>query len=87
MQEGNVQPAFANLAHYSNDEILHYGTIMTSCCLMLDIIMTITKDRVKPFPLPDTYKLAESFLIGIVLGSYLEMIQNKLLSDRYKSRT
>ncbi|GFZ03651.1 H[+]-ATPase 4 [Actinidia rufa] len=34
-------------------------------------IMTISKDRVKPSPLPDSWKLAEIFTTGIVLGSYL----------------
>ncbi|KAI4356650.1 hypothetical protein L6164_000656 [Bauhinia variegata] len=34
-------------------------------------IMTISKDRVKPSPLPDSWKLSEIFATGIVLGSYL----------------
>ena len=33
--------------------------------------MTISKDRVKPSPLPDSWKLSEIFTTGIVLGSYL----------------
>lgn len=33
-------------------------------------IMTISKDRVKPSPLPDSWKLKEIFATGIVLGSY-----------------
>ncbi|KAG6573020.1 ATPase 4, plasma membrane-type, partial [Cucurbita argyrosperma subsp. sororia] len=37
-------------------------------------IMTISKDRVKPSPLPDSWKLAEIFTTGIVLGSYLAMM-------------
>lgn len=36
--------------------------------------MTISKDRVKPSPLPDSWKLAEIFATGIVLGSYLAMM-------------
>ncbi|KAI3474824.1 hypothetical protein Pfo_030135 [Paulownia fortunei] len=37
-------------------------------------IMTISKDRVKPSPLPDSWKLAEIFATGIVLGGYLAMM-------------
>ncbi|XP_017978099.1 PREDICTED: plasma membrane ATPase [Theobroma cacao] len=34
-------------------------------------IMTISKDRVKPSPMPDSWKLKEIFATGIVLGAYL----------------
>ncbi|MED6180834.1 ATPase 8, plasma membrane-type [Stylosanthes scabra] len=34
-------------------------------------IMTISKDRVKPSPLPDSWKLREIFATGIVLGLYM----------------
>lgn len=34
-------------------------------------IMTISKDRVKPSPLPDSWKLKEIFATGVVLGTYL----------------
>ncbi|KAL4335986.1 hypothetical protein GQ457_07G032520 [Hibiscus cannabinus] len=34
-------------------------------------IMTISKDRVKPSPMPDSWKLREIFATGIVLGTYL----------------
>ncbi|KAE8735686.1 Plasma membrane ATPase 4 [Hibiscus syriacus] len=34
-------------------------------------IMTISKDRVKPSPMPDSWKLKEIFGTGIVLGTYL----------------
>ncbi|KAM5581474.1 plasma membrane ATPase 1-like [Rosa sericea] len=37
-------------------------------------IMTISKDRVKPSPLPDSWKLAEIFTTGIILGSYLAVM-------------
>ncbi|KAG6521297.1 ATPase 6, plasma membrane-type isoform X1 [Zingiber officinale] len=33
-------------------------------------IMTISKDRVKPSPLPDSWKLKEIFATGVVLGTY-----------------
>ncbi|KAI5076583.1 hypothetical protein GOP47_0008648 [Adiantum capillus-veneris] len=34
-------------------------------------ILTIAKDRVKPSPLPDSWKLREIFTTGIALGAYL----------------
>ncbi|ONK59572.1 uncharacterized protein A4U43_C08F7840 [Asparagus officinalis] len=37
-------------------------------------IMTISKDRVKPSPLPDSWKLKEIFATGIVLGAYQAII-------------
>lgn len=37
-------------------------------------IMTISKDRVKASPLPDSWKLKEIFATGIILGSYLAMM-------------
>ncbi|WCJ40418.1 Plasma membrane ATPase [Euphorbia peplus] len=37
-------------------------------------IMTISKDRVKPSPLPDSWKLQEIFATGIVLGAYLAIM-------------
>ncbi|XP_074316344.1 plasma membrane ATPase 1 [Silene latifolia] len=37
-------------------------------------IMTISKDRVKPSPMPDSWKLSEIFATGVVIGSYLAMM-------------
>ncbi|MQM05705.1 hypothetical protein Taro_038520 [Colocasia esculenta] len=37
-------------------------------------IMSISKDRVKPSPVPDSWKLGEIFAMGIVLGSYLAVM-------------
>jgi len=34
-------------------------------------IMTISKDRVKPSPMPDSWKLNEIFITGIILGTYM----------------
>ncbi|XVF48469.1 hypothetical protein PTKIN_Ptkin03bG0192700 [Pterospermum kingtungense] len=34
-------------------------------------IMTISKDRVKPSPVPDSWKLKEIFATGVVLGAYM----------------
>ncbi|XP_042004532.1 plasma membrane ATPase 4-like [Salvia splendens] len=36
-------------------------------------IMTISKDRVKPSPVPDSWKLKEIFTTGVVLGGYLAL--------------
>ena len=36
--------------------------------------MTISKDRVKPSPTPDCWKLKEIFATGIVLGAYLAIM-------------
>ncbi|CAN1748371.1 ATPase 7, plasma membrane-type, partial [Linum perenne] len=37
-------------------------------------IMTISKDRVKPSPVPDSWKLSEIFATGVVLGGYLAIM-------------
>ncbi|KAK3437612.1 hypothetical protein EUGRSUZ_C02386 [Eucalyptus grandis] len=37
-------------------------------------IMTISKDRVKPSPVPDSWKLREIFATGVVLGGYLALM-------------
>ncbi|XP_024032964.1 plasma membrane ATPase 1 isoform X1 [Morus notabilis] len=37
-------------------------------------IMTISKDRVKPSPVPDSWKLKEIFATGIILGAYLALM-------------
>ncbi|KAI4294835.1 hypothetical protein MLD38_040848 [Melastoma candidum] len=37
-------------------------------------IMTISKDRVKPSPLPDSWKLREIFATGVILGTYLAVM-------------
>ncbi|GKV09675.1 hypothetical protein SLEP1_g21137 [Rubroshorea leprosula] len=37
-------------------------------------IMTISQDRVKPSPRPDSWKLNEIFATGIVIGTYLALI-------------
>ncbi|KAF5739044.1 ATPase 9 plasma membrane-type [Tripterygium wilfordii] len=37
-------------------------------------IMTISKDRVKPSPMPDSWKLKEIFATGVVLGAYLAIM-------------
>lgn len=37
-------------------------------------IMTISKDRVKPSPMPDSWKLKEIFATGVVLGAYMAFV-------------
>ncbi|PKU64560.1 plasma membrane ATPase 4 isoform X1 [Dendrobium catenatum] len=37
-------------------------------------IMTISKDRVKPSPVPDSWKLKEIFATGVILGAYMALI-------------
>ncbi|TVU27903.1 hypothetical protein EJB05_19404 [Eragrostis curvula] len=37
-------------------------------------IMTISKDRVKPSPTPDSWKLNEIFATGVVLGTYMALV-------------
>lgn len=36
--------------------------------------MTISKDRVKPSPRPDSWKLNEIFATGVVIGTYLALV-------------
>ncbi|KAG9159756.1 hypothetical protein Leryth_007779 [Lithospermum erythrorhizon] len=49
-------------------------------------IMTISKDRVKPSPLPDSWKLAEIFATGIILGGYLAVMTVIFFWAVYKTR-
>ncbi|CAJ2649786.1 plasma membrane ATPase 4 [Trifolium pratense] len=58
-------------------------------------IMTISKDRVVPSPLPDSWKLKEIFATGIVLGGYLALMtviffwamkENKFFPDKFGVR-
>ncbi|KZV56510.1 plasma membrane ATPase 3 [Dorcoceras hygrometricum] len=48
-------------------------------------IMTISKDRVKPSPLPDSWKLAEIFATGIILGGYLALMTVIFFWAAYKT--
>ncbi|GKV45408.1 hypothetical protein SLEP1_g52489 [Rubroshorea leprosula] len=59
-------------------------------------IMTISKDRVKPSPLPDSWKLKEIFATGIVLGAYLAVMtvvffwaaqESNFFSDKFGVRS
>ncbi|XP_065858863.1 ATPase 11, plasma membrane-type-like isoform X2 [Euphorbia lathyris] len=48
-------------------------------------IMTISKDRVKPSPIPDSWKLSEIFATGVVLGSYLAIMTVIFFWGAYES--
>ncbi|KAG4972672.1 hypothetical protein JHK85_039093 [Glycine max] len=48
-------------------------------------IMTISKDRVKPSPVPDSWKLREIFVTGIVLGTYLAVMTALIFVTRSRS--
>ncbi|XP_057952122.1 ATPase 11, plasma membrane-type isoform X1 [Malania oleifera] len=48
-------------------------------------IMTISKDRVKPSPTPDSWKLSEIFTTGVILGSYLAMMTVIFFWAAYKT--
>jgi H+-transporting ATPase len=52
---------------------------------MSGTIMTISKDRVKPSPYPDSWKLAEIFTTGIILGGYLAMMTVIFFWAAYKT--
>ena len=36
--------------------------------------MKISKDRVKPSPMPDSWKLIEIFETGTIIGTYLALV-------------
>ncbi|XP_047310196.1 plasma membrane ATPase-like [Impatiens glandulifera] len=59
-------------------------------------IMTISKDKVKPSPMPDSWKLKEIFATGIVLGTYLAVmtviffwatVQSDFFSEKFGVRS
>ncbi|KAA8525073.1 hypothetical protein F0562_007063 [Nyssa sinensis] len=59
-------------------------------------IMTISKDRVKPSPMPDSWKLKEIFATGVVLGGYLALMtvvffwvmqDTEFFSDKFNVRS
>uniref|UniRef100_A0A453JAY0 Uncharacterized protein n=1 Tax=Aegilops tauschii subsp. strangulata TaxID=200361 RepID=A0A453JAY0_AEGTS len=53
------------------------------CCS--GTIMTISKDKVKPSPCPDSWKLAEIFATGVVLGAYLAVTTVLFFWAAYKT--
>ncbi|QCD84061.1 H+-transporting ATPase [Vigna unguiculata] len=62
-----------SIYHYPNSALIWKFDFSPFMVLIIAIlndgtIMTISKDRVKPSPLPDSWKLQEIFAIGVVLG-------------------
>jgi H+-transporting ATPase len=47
--------------------------------------MTISKDKVKPSPSPDSWKLAEIFATGVVLGTYMAVTTVLFFWAAYKT--
>jgi hypothetical protein len=47
--------------------------------------MTISKDKVKPSPSPDSWKLAEIFATGVVLGAYMAVTTVLFFWAAYKT--
>jgi H+-transporting ATPase len=47
--------------------------------------MTISKNRVKPSPRPDSWKLVEIFASGVVLGGYLAVMTVIFFGVAYKT--
>ncbi|KAL6589789.1 hypothetical protein ACP70R_050225 [Stipagrostis hirtigluma subsp. patula] len=48
-------------------------------------IMTISKDRVKPSPYPDSWKLSEIFATGVIIGAYLAVTTVLFFWAAYKT--
>ncbi|RLN18272.1 uncharacterized protein C2845_PM02G40520 [Panicum miliaceum] len=48
-------------------------------------IMTISKDKVKPSPHPDSWKLAEIFATGVIIGAYLAVTTVLFFWAAYKT--
>lgn len=53
--------------------------------MFIGTIMTISKDRVKPSPMPDSWKLSEIFATGVILGTYLAMMTVIFFWAAYKT--
>lgn len=77
----------AFFSRFFRSSFCHYisWTSHKPLCLISGTIMTISKDRVKPSPLPDSWKLAEIFATGVILGSYLAMMTVIFFWAAYKT--
>ncbi|XP_058185365.1 plasma membrane ATPase 1-like isoform X2 [Rhododendron vialii] len=75
----NMHPSSALLGHNKDESIAHFPVdeLIEKADGFAGVfpgtIMAISKDRVKPSPQPDRWKLAEIFTTGIIFGSYLAM--------------
>jgi H+-transporting ATPase len=49
-------------------------------------IMTISKDKVKPSPYPDSWKLTEIFATGVIIGAYLAVTTVLFFWAAYKTQ-
>uniref|UniRef100_A0A0D9VN77 Plasma membrane ATPase n=1 Tax=Leersia perrieri TaxID=77586 RepID=A0A0D9VN77_9ORYZ len=49
-------------------------------------IMTISKDKVKPSPYPDSWKLSEIFATGVIIGAYLAVTTALFFWAAYKTQ-
>lgn len=66
-------------------QLLCFSSDLSREYYMAGTIMTISKDRVKPSPMPDSWKLGEIFTTGVVLGSYLAMMTVIFFWAAYKT--
>lgn len=64
---------------------LIYLHLISLRVLFLGTIMTISKDRVKPSPVPDSWKLSEIFATGVIIGSYLALMTVLFFFLAYKT--
>nr|CAB3502315.1 unnamed protein product [Digitaria exilis] len=64
-------PLFDPPRHDSAETISRALDLGVSVKMITGTIMTISKDKVKPSPHPDSWKLAEIFATGVVIGAYL----------------
>ncbi|XP_074590312.1 plasma membrane ATPase 1 isoform X2 [Curcuma longa] len=78
-------PLFDPPRHDSAETIRRALNLGVNVKMITGTIMTISKDRVKPSPLPDSWKLAEIFATGIILGGYLAMMTVIFFWAAYKT--
>ncbi|KAL9259555.1 ATPase 4, plasma membrane-type-like protein [Drosera capensis] len=69
-----LMPLFDPPRHDSAETIRRALNLGVSVEMITVKIMTISRDRVKPSPMPDSWKLAEIFTTGVVFGSYLALM-------------
>uniref|UniRef100_A0A0D9VN76 Plasma membrane ATPase n=1 Tax=Leersia perrieri TaxID=77586 RepID=A0A0D9VN76_9ORYZ len=54
--------------------------------IVVRTIMTISKDKVKPSPYPDSWKLSEIFATGVIIGAYLAVTTALFFWAAYKTQ-
>lgn len=86
LKHQNSNFKFLNAMRYRHREYCSRSLFLISMLYVLTgTIMTISKDRVKPSPQPDSWKLAEIFTTGIILGGYLAMMTVIFFWAAYKT--